>query len=65
MITQSCRLRGLEDFNVQVVSHRQVLILTLQPSKVEDIQMLRKNEPELQGIKQNLEKGSHLVLLYI
>jgi len=54
-------LRKLEDLGIQLVSHWQahvqLLALTLQPSIVDEIQVNQESDPELQRIKQNLEKG--------
>jgi len=57
-ITQLNLWRELEDLGVQLVSHGQVGVqlseLTSQPSKVEELRINWENDPELQGIKQNL-----------
>ena len=61
MITQLNLLRELEDFGIQLVSHGQtrarLSVLTIQPSLEEEIRLNQESDPELQRIKQNLEKG--------
>jgi len=53
-------LRQLEDLGIQPVSHAQVnvqlLALILQPYIVDEIQANQEVDPELQRIKQNLDK---------
>jgi len=62
VITQLNLLRELEDIDIRLVSHRkayvQLLALTLQPSLMEEIRVNQHSGPELQRIKQNLEKGT-------
>ena len=64
MITQLNLLRDLEDLGVQFVSHGQASIqlsaLILQPFIMEEIRMNKENNPELQRIKQNLERRKSL-----
>jgi len=59
--TQLNLLRELEDLAIQLMSHRkanvQLLALTLQPSLMENIRVNQDSDPELQRIKQNLDKG--------
>jgi len=54
-------LKELEDLGLQLASrgraHVQLSALTLQPSIVEKIRVNQESDPELQRIKQNLEKG--------
>jgi len=61
MITQLSLLREFEDLGIQLVSHRQADVqlstLILQPSIVEEIRVNQESDPELQRIKQNLDKG--------
>jgi len=61
VITQLSLLRELENLGIQLVSHGeanvQLSTLTLQPSIVEEIRVHQESDPELQRIKQNLEKG--------
>ena len=61
VITQLNILRELEDLDIQVVSYRkanvQLPVLTLHPSLMEEIRVNQDSDPELQRIKQNLEKG--------
>jgi len=61
VITQLSLLRELEDLGIQLVSHGQANVqlstLTLQPSIVEEIRVSQESDPELERIKQNLEKG--------
>ena len=61
VISQLNLLRGLEDIDIQVVSHRkanvQLSALILQHSLMEEIRVNQDSDPELQRIKQNLEKG--------
>jgi len=53
-------LKELEDLGIQLVSHGQahvqLLALTLQPSIEKEIRVNQESDPELQRIKQNLEK---------
>ena len=60
VITRLSLLREPEDLRIQLVSHGQenvqLLGLTFQPSIMEEIQVNRECDPELQRIKQNLEK---------
>ena len=67
VITQLSLLR--EDLGIQLVpygqAHVQLSALTLQPSKVEEIQVNQGSDPKLQRMKQNLEKGkAHAFLVY-
>jgi len=53
--------------NVQLVTHgqthAQLLALTLQPSLIEEIRLNQETDPELQRIRQNLNKGKSLGFL--
>ena len=64
VITQLSLLKEHEDLGIQLVSHGQAPVqlsaLTLQPSIVEKIRMDQESDPELQRIKQNLERGKSL-----
>jgi len=64
VIAKLSLLKELGDLRVRLVSHRQAHVqlsaLTLQPSTVEEIQVSQESDPELQRIKQNLEKGKSL-----
>ena len=61
VITLLNLLRELEDLDIQLMLHKkanvQLLALTLQPSLMEEIRVNQDSDPELQRIKQNLEKG--------
>ena len=61
VITQLSLLRELEDLGIQLVfhvqAHVQLSALTLQPSIMMEIRVNQESDPELQRIKQNLEKG--------
>jgi len=61
VITQLSLLKELDDLGIQLVSqgqaHAQLSALTLQPSIVEEIRVNQESDPEIQRIKQNLEKG--------
>ena len=61
VITLLNLLREQEDLNIQLALHKkeniQLLALTLQPSLMEEIRVNQDSDPELQRIKQNLEKG--------
>jgi len=60
VITQLSLSRELEDLGIQLVSYGQANVqlsaLTFQPSIVEEIWVKQECDPELQRIKQNLEK---------
>ena len=59
--TQLNLLIEIEDFDIQLASHRnvnvQLLALTLQPSLMEEPRVNRDSDPALQRIKQNLKKA--------
>jgi len=61
VITLLNLLRELEDLDIQLMLHKkanvQLLALTLQPSLMEEIRVNQDSDPELQRVKQNLEKG--------
>jgi len=68
MTTQLNLLRELEDLDIQLVSHRkanvQMPTSTLQSSLMEEIRVNQHDNPELQRIKQNLEKGIQFQWIY-
>jgi len=53
-------LRELKDFNIQLATHMkangQLPTLILQPSLMEETRVNQNDDPELQRMKQNLEK---------
>ena len=61
VITHLSLLRELEKLGIQLVSYGQSNVqlsaLTLQPSIVEEIRVNQESDPEVQRMKQNLEKG--------